>query len=117
MDARTLAEKISEFAEDKKAEDVEILDMRKLGDIVDYVVICSAGNSNQLKAIAGYIENSISALGLEPAHREGQYGAKWFLLDYVDVVVHVIHQEAREFYNLEELWSEAIFIPKLEDIK
>jgi ribosome-associated protein len=69
---------------------------------------------SQLKAIASHIEDSLSKLGMEPAHKEGRYGEKWYLLDYIDFVVYVIQDEARHFYNLEELWSEAIFIPSPE---
>ncbi len=117
MDAKSIAYKIAELAEDKKANDVEILDIRKLADITDYVIIGSADNPAQLKAIARHIEDSLSKLGLEPSYTEGKYGDRWFLLDYVDVVVHIIHEEAREFYNLEELWSQAIFIPREEDLR
>jgi ribosome-associated protein len=113
MDAKSLAYRIAELAEDKKATDVEILDMRKLADITDYVLIASANNTAQLKAISRHIEEALSELGLEPGHKEGNYGDKWFLLDYVDVVVHIIHDEARNFYNLEELWSQAVFLPRL----
>lgn len=85
-----------------------------LQDIADYVVISSAATAPQLKAIAAHIENSLSALGMEPAHKEGRYGDKWFLLDYIDFVVHIIQDEAREYYNLEELWTDATFIPSPE---
>lgn len=83
-------------------------------DIADFIVIASAATAPQLKAIASHIENSLSKLGIEPAHKEGRYGAKWFLLDYIDFVVHIIQDEARDFYNLEELWADAVFIPNLE---
>ena len=85
-----------------------------LQDIADYIVICSAKTAPQLKAIAAHIEDSLSKLGMEPAHKEGKYGEKWFLLDYIDFVVHIIQEDARDFYNLEELWDDAVFIPSLE---
>ena len=102
------------MAEDKKAHDVEVVDILSLQDIADFVIISSAPSAPQLKAIASHIEDSLSKLGMEPAHKEGRYGEKWYLLDYIDFVVHVIQDEARHFYNLEELWSEAIFIPSPE---
>lgn len=104
----------AQLAEDKKAIDVEILDVREIGDLADYVMICSGTTAPQLKAIARHIEDSISKLEMEPAHKEGKYGDKWFLLDYIDFVVHVIDQDARDFYNLEELWSKALFLPRDE---
>ena len=104
----------AQLAEDKKATDTEILDVTKIGDIADYVIICSGSTSPQLKAIARHIEESLSKLDMEPAHKEGKYGDKWFLLDYIDFVVHVIEEEARGFYNLEELWSSALFVPRDE---
>ena len=85
-----------------------------LQDIADYVVICSAETMPQLKAIASHIEDSLSELGMEPAHKEGKYGEKWFLLDYIDFVVHVIQEDARQYYSLEELWHDAVFIPSIE---
>ncbi len=105
---------VAKFAEDKKAEDIEILDITKVADIADFVVITSASTPPQLKAIASHIEDSLAKMGLEPAHKEGKYGDKWFLLDYIDFVVHIIQTDAREFYNLEELWSKASFISPAE---
>lgn len=114
MSARDLVFYAAQLAEDKKATDVEILDVSEIGDIADYVLICSGSTTPQLKAIARHIEESISKFDMEPAHKEGKYGDKWFLLDYIDCVIHVIDQKAREFYNLEELWSKAFFIPRDE---
>lgn len=106
---------VANLAEDKKATDTEVLDITKVAaDIADYIVIASAGNPAQLKAIAKHIEESLSERGMEPNHKEGKYGDKWFLLDYLDFVVHIIDESSREFYNLEELWHEAVFIPRDE---
>ncbi len=105
---------VAKLAEDKKATDIEILDIRSIADIADYVIIVSGSSKAQLKAISEYIENELSQLKIEPAHKEGKYGDKWFLFDYVDFVVHIIDEEAREYYNLEELWSNAFFIPRDE---
>jgi ribosome-associated protein len=104
----------AKLAEEKKATDIEILDVRSITDITDFIIIVSGDNPAQLKTIARHIEESFSQKGLEPIHSEGNYGDKWFLLDYSDFVVHIIDEEAREFYNLEELWHKAFFIPKNE---
>ena len=104
----------AQLAEDKKATDTEILDITSIAEIADYVIICSGSTAPQLKAIARHIEESLTKIGMEPAHKEGHYGDKWFLLDYIDFVVHIIQEEAREFYNLEELWKNALFLPRDE---
>lgn len=111
---REIVFKVAKLAEDKKGEDTEILDITKVADIADYVLITSAQTAPQLKTITSHIEDSLTKMGMEPAHKEGKYGDKWFLLDYIDFVVHVIQSDAREFYNLEELWSKASFISSLE---
>lgn len=111
---RRLVFKVAHLAESKKAIDTEILDITKVADIADYIIIASASNPAQLKAISRHIEETLSEKGMEPTHKEGKYGTKWYLLDYLDFVVHIIDESAREFYNLEELWHEAIFIPRDE---
>jgi ribosome-associated protein len=111
MESKEFAFKIAKLCEDKKASDIEVIDIIKFGKIADYYIICSGESEAQLKAISKYIEESISDdLDLEPRVKEGKYGDKWFLLDYIDVVVHVIGSEAREFYNLEELWQAGKFL-------
>lgn len=114
MKTKDLVYQAARWADDKKATDIEILDISNIADIADYVVLCSGSSPAQLKAIARHIEDSISSYSMEPVHKEGKYGAKWYLLDYLDFVVHVIDEESRSFYNLEELWQEAIFIPEPE---
>ncbi len=102
----------AQYAEEKKAIDTEILDIRNCADIFDYIMITSGDSPAQLKAIARNIEERLSQSGFEPSHKEGKQGDIWFLLDYSDFVVHVIDANAREFYNLEELWSRAYFVPE-----
>jgi len=95
-------------AEDKKAEDVTVLELDKAsGGFTDFFVICSGGNPRQVQAIADEVEQKLSRAGLRPTHVEGYKQAEWILLDYVDFVVHVFSQKARHFYNLERLWKSA----------
>lgn len=75
--------------------------------ISDYFVICSAANDRQVSAIAEAIEKACRDLGTHPAHREGAAAARWVLLDFKDIVVHVFLDEAREYYNLERIWQDA----------
>jgi ribosome-associated protein len=95
-------------AEEKKAEDVTVLELDKAsGGFTDFFVICSGGNPRQVQAIADQVEQKLSRAGLRPTHVEGYNQAEWVLLDYVDFVVHVFSQKARHFYNLERLWKSA----------
>ncbi|MBZ5567200.1 MAG: ribosome silencing factor [Acidobacteriia bacterium] len=95
-------------AEEKKAEDLTVLQLDKAaGGFTDYFVICSGSNPRQIQAISDEVEQRLSHAGLRPAHVEGYKQAEWVLLDYVDFVVHVFSQKARNFYNLERLWKSA----------
>jgi ribosome-associated protein len=104
---KTLAKKIANLALNKKAHAVTILDLRKLTDMADFFVVCSADSDVQVKAVADEIMEGTELLGINAWHREGLTQRQWVLLDYVDVVVHVFHKEARKFYALEKLWGDA----------
>jgi ribosome-associated protein len=93
---------------DKKAEELSILEMDKgSGAFTDYFVLCSGTNPRQVQAIADEVELRLKAAGLRPAQVEGYRQAEWILVDYVDFVVHVFSEKAREFYDLERLWKTA----------
>ncbi len=95
-------------AEEKKAEDVTVLELDKAsGGFTDFFVICSGSNPRQVQAISDEVEQRLSRAGLRPTHVEGYKQAEWVLLDYVDFVVHVFSHKARHFYNLERLWKSA----------
>lgn len=108
MTAKNLAKKIAQLALSKKAFDVIIMDLRKLTDIADFFVICSADSDVQVKAITDMIAEGTEKIGIRLWHLEGISQCQWVLLDYVDVVVHVFHKEARKFYCLEKLWGDAV---------
>jgi ribosome-associated protein len=91
----------------KKADEVVILDLRTLTSVCDYFVIASGSSETQVKAIADQVVDGLSRKGEKPWHVEGYQALKWVLLDYVDVVVHVFHQETRTLYQLERLWADA----------
>ena len=99
--------KIAAAANDKKAKDILLLNMEGLSPVTDFYVICSAGNSTLVKAIADNIEDKLAEAGVHPTHKEGYADARWVLLDYGDVVAHVFLEEERDFYNLEQLWADA----------
>ena len=104
---KTLAKKIAQLALTKKAHNVTILDLRKLTDMTDFFVVCSADSDVQVKAISDAIIEGTETIGVSAWHREGITQRQWVLLDYVDVVAHVFHREARRFYGLEKLWGDA----------
>src|SRR6201985_611524 len=94
--------------EDKKAEDLAILELDKgSGAFTDFFVICSGSNPRQVQAISDEVEQRLSRAGERPANVEGYNQAEWVLLDYVDFVVHVFSEKARKFYDLERLWKSA----------
>lgn len=95
--------------QEKKARDIVILDLREMSHAVcDYFIVCHGDSTTQVEALADAVETEVrEQLGEKPWHREGMENAQWILVDYVDVVVHVFHREAREFYDLEGLWADA----------
>jgi ribosome-associated protein len=94
-------------AEDKKANDLLVLDLRKAAGFTDYFVICSGTNPRQIRAIADGVLEGLALEGARPAHVEGYDRAEWILLDYFDFIVHVFASETRVFYGLERLWGSA----------
>jgi ribosome-associated protein len=94
-------------AEDKKAGDLLLLDLRKAAGFTDYFLICSGGNARQIRAIADAIVEALAVDGARPAHVEGYERSEWVLLDYFDFIVHIFAPETRAFYSLERLWGNA----------
>ena len=94
-------------AEDKKALDLVVLDLRKAAGFTDFFVICSGGGPRQVRAIADHVQESLGASGAKPAHIEGAERSEWILIDYFDFIVHVFAPDTRAFYALERLWGNA----------
>ncbi|MBI3648449.1 MAG: ribosome silencing factor [Actinobacteria bacterium] len=107
MPGREIALAAARAASAKQAEDVVILDVSGIIAITDYFVICSASSERQIKTVVEEIEKAVRELGERPVRREGEGDGGWWLLDYVDAVVHVFGEEEREYYDLERLWSDA----------
>jgi ribosome-associated protein len=106
-----LALAAAQAASDKLAHDVVILDVSEQLVITDCFVLGSAPNERQVQAIVDNVEEKLRALGAKPVRREGQREGRWVLLDFVDVVVHVMHAEDRAYYALERLWKDCPRIP------
>jgi len=102
-------------ADDKKATDIVVLDLRKAHGFTDYFVICSGSNSRQIRAIADGVVDALRAEGEKPAHVEGNDRSEWILLDYFDFIVHVFAPETRTFYGLERLWGNAEQVSAAEE--
>ncbi|MFL5808593.1 MAG: ribosome silencing factor [Flavisolibacter sp.] len=95
--------------QEKKGENIVSLDLRKIPEAVaDFFVICEANNQPQIRAITDFIEDSVKKnCGENPYHHEGKQHMQWVLIDYVNIVVHIMMREQRKFYKLEEMWSDA----------
>jgi len=106
-DSRDLACLAARVAASKQGEAVVVLDVRALITITDYFVIASGSSDRQVTTIADEILLQLKKRGVRTLRREGESGAKWVLLDFVDFVVHVFDHEAREYYRLENLWVDA----------
>jgi ribosome-associated protein len=107
-EAASLARWIAGYAADKKAIDLVELDLREVLGYTDYFVVCSGNTDRQTKAIHDGIHLGMkNEHGLLPRRVEGLSEARWILMDYLDVVVHVFTPEARDYYRLEQLWGEA----------
>ena len=94
-------------AEDKKAVDLVVLDLRKAAAFTDYFLICSGTNPRQVRAIADGVMDALAAEGARPAHVEGYDRSEWVLVDYFDFIVHIFAPETRLFYGLKRLWGDA----------
>ena len=108
MDSKKLALLCRTLAENKKAENIVILDVRKLSSVTDYFVIASGGNEPHLRAIVNEITDSLwDDYQVRPRRVDGGPAAAWQVLDFFDVIVHIMRTDVREKYNLESLWGDA----------
>lgn len=104
---------VTEVMEEKKGEDIMVMDLRGFSLVVDAFVICSAEASVQAQAISDGVERALSIRGVHLWRREGYAEGRWILMDYGDIVVHIFHIDARRLYDLDGLWGDA---PRLSPI-
>ena len=108
IDGREFAIRCAQAVSDKKASDIVILDLRGISTFTDYFVICSGSSEPQLKAIGSSVrELSRTEGGRKPLNEDGFPASQWVVVDFGDVIVHVFHEERRDFYDLESLWKDA----------
>ncbi len=100
-----MKEIILKAIDSKNGQDVTVLDVRELTSIADFFIIASGNSSTQVTAIADEVEFKMQEAGFEKVNREGYSSARWVLLDYMDIIVHIFHKDEREYYDLERLWE------------
>ncbi|MBR2715703.1 MAG: ribosome silencing factor [Ruminococcus sp.] len=91
---------------DKKGLDIKVIEISDVSVIADYMVIATGNSSTHVKALADEIEEQLDDMGISVSHVEGYRSNSWILLDYIDIIVHVFSNEAREYYDLERLWED-----------
>lgn len=101
---------IEKALDSKKARDVKMLDISNLTSLADIFIICSCSSGVQVRACADEADEKASEAGFNLTHKEGYAGGEWVLLDFGDVVVHVMTEKTREFYDIERLWDEAVVL-------
>lgn len=114
-ESKKMARMAIDALEDKKAEDITILDISEISVLADYFIIANGNNRNQVQAMADSVEDSLGRAGYEPKQIEGYQTANWILMDYKDIIVHVFSEEDRGFYDLERVWRDGKQISK-EDL-
>jgi ribosome-associated protein len=113
-DPLELARRIVALAEEKKAADIALLDLRELTTVADFFVVCSGGSERQIDAIAAGIVDGLAGERTKPFGREGTAASHWVLVDYGSVVVHVFTPPERDYYQLERHWAQAKTILRVQ---
>ena len=106
MELKEIVKRIYKIIEDKKGDDIKVIDISKISSIADYFIIAGANNVNQVQAISDEIDFILGKEGILPKAVEGNKNATWMLLDYNDIVVHIFLKEDRVFYDLERIWRD-----------
>ena len=109
MDIDKIAKRAYEILEDKKAKNIEIIDISKISTLAYYFIICSGTSTIHIRAIADELELKMGEAGYNLIHKEGYESARWILMDFGELVIHIFHEEDRSFYNLERLWVDGKF--------
>ncbi len=113
-DPADIARRIVDLLADRQAEDIVLLDVRRVAVFTDYFVIASAENPRQMRALVDTLEKDLRRDGVRSSHREGDSDSGWVLIDYGDVIVHLFSPDRREYYGLEELWQAATPVVRIQ---
>ena len=106
MNAKEMAKMAIEALEDKKAEDIRIIDISEVSVIADYFIIASGGNRNQIQTLCDNVQETLGRAGCPERQTEGYQTANWILMDFGDVIVHIFDRENRRLYDLERIWRD-----------
>ena len=117
MEPKELALKVAKLLDDKKAQDVTVIDIGLKASFADYFIIASGGSERQMSALVDNVEDMLEPLGVFPKSIEGKRTSGWTLMDYGDVIVHIFNEETREFYGIENLWADAQVVDISEIVK
>lgn len=107
METLELVKSIKNALDDKKAEEVTILDISEISSIADYFIIANGNNPNQLTAMQDACDEAMEKAGVHAKQIEGNNNSTWILMDYSDIIIHLFSKEDRQFYNLERIWKDA----------
>jgi ribosome-associated protein len=108
LESKINLEMVIDILEDKKAKDISTINITKISTLADYFVVCSGTSSTHIRSLSDELEEKMDEAGFKVLHKEGYASARWILMDYNDIIVHIFHEEDRSFYNLERLWSDGI---------
>ncbi len=114
VNAKEAAYAAANAAESKKAHGTVVLDVRQVTQLAEYFVITGGDSANQIRAIVEAIDESLTKLSYKNGLVEGKQEGRWVLLDFGDVIIHVLHEKERGFYKLEQFWNQGLIIPKEE---
>jgi ribosome-associated protein len=114
LEPTEIARLVTEVASDKQATDIAVLDVRVSCSFADYFVVCSGDSERQLEAIWEAILDALKERGVMPLHKEGAEGSGWLLADFGAVVIHIFAPAEREFYQLEQLWKDAVPVLRIQ---
>ncbi len=106
METLELVKKVASALEDKKAEDITVIDIREVSSIADYFIIANGNNANQLVAMQDAVDEAMYTNGVHSKQVEGNNNSTWILMDYQDIIVHLFSKEDRLFYDLERIWRD-----------
>ncbi len=102
------AKETAKILSEKKGLNIKVIEIKDVSVIADYMVIATGNSSTHVKALADEVEEQLDDMGISVSHVEGYRSNSWILLDYIDIIVHVFSNEAREYYDLERLWEDGI---------
>lgn len=100
--------------DDKKAENIKVINISEISVMADYFIICSGSSNSQISAITDNVTEELAKIGIPPRKIEGKRNTGWILLDYKDIVIHIFSREDRDFYNLERIWKDGRFLAEEE---